>query len=940
MPAIQRGRTGRRAAMAIEFTVNGARASADSSRGGDSLLSYLRDELELKGSKNGCGDGHCGACTVVVDGKAVLACKTPLSSLPGKSVSTIESMSDGGSVHAIVYAFAKAGAVQCGFCTPGFVMSTKALLDANPDPSELEIRRALTKNVCRCTGYQSILDAVRLAASLLREGRDWIQREGVLPDRPGRIGESLVRIDALDKAAGMTRYADDLEFPGMLHAKVVRSARPHADILSIGVSEAEGSPGVVRVLLAKDVPGENHYGPIKKDQPVLADDRVRYSGDAIAAVYAESESEAEAAVSKVSVEYRDLPILTGYDEALAPGAPELHEGSGNVIATMSAGRGDAEAGLDAAALVVEGDYSTQYIEHAYLEPESCVALKEPDGSLSVYVASQGPPMDRAEIAHALAIPEDRIRIVGTPMGGGFGGKEDISVQIIAALGALATGRPVKYTFTRWESIRVSGKRHATRMLYETGVDAEGRLTAVRARIQARGGAYASVEEAVILRSSSFAAGPYTVPAADIEAKAVYQTHAPACAMRGFGNPVVTFGSETSMNRIAEELGLDPIELRLRNALEAGKPTLTGDRPTTSVGVKECLLSIREALSKYRQPDPPDGWAAGIGVACSYKNVGLGIGMDDSAGASAELREDGTILLRVGAVDMGQGSNSAMAQLLSARLGWPFSRIEVHSADTGLDPLAGMTTASRQTFVSGNATLRAADALLAEISAFACRELGLPQAALEFKDGTLVSKGDGKPLMSIPELAARVRATGARLAGTARWSAPATKFSLREPPGGYEKAADGKLHAAYCFAAQATALEVHRATGRVVVKDVFIAADVGSAINRAAVEGQMRGGVVMGLGYALTEEYREEAGLPATDTLGRLGLWRIGQMPRIECLLVENPHDDGPFGAKGMGELPISMGPPSVAHAVHKALGGWVYSLPITPDKILKAAAGS
>lgn len=921
--------------MRIRISVNERLFIYESSGDDVTLLSYLRNVLRLTGTKNGCNEGHCGACTVLVDGKAVLSCKTYMRDLDNRKVTTIEGLSNKNQVSALVYAFAKAGAVQCGFCTPGFIMSAKALLDRNLVPDEAEIKKALARNVCRCTGYRKIVDSVRMAADLIGQGRPWIPRAEILPGREGRIGESIIRIDGIAKASGETVFADDMVLARMLYTKVLRSERPHAEILGVDIAGAGQIAGVVKILLARDIPGENRYGPIKKDQPVLADDRVRYMGDAIAAVFAESEEAAAAGAAKIVVTYRDLPLITSYDEALEPDAVRLHGGADNTIAVMESGRGNVTEGFAAAALVMEGDYETQYVEHAYLEPESCIATVDEEGFLTVYVASQGPHMDIAEISHVVGLPADRIRVVGMPMGGGFGGKEDISVQIIAALGTLATGRPVKYTFTRRESIRTSGKRHSTRMLYRTGVTSDGMLTAVEARIQARGGAYASVEEAVILRSSSFAAGPYTIPAADIRARAVYQNHAPACAMRGFGNPVVTFGSEMTMNRIADALGIDPIELRLRNALEIGKPTLTGDRPATSVGIKDCLLAIREALNGYRMPEPEEGWASGIGIACSYKNVGLGIGMDDSAGAVGEILENGDIQLRVGCVDMGQGSNAAMAQIFSARLGWPYNRIRVHSADTGVDPLAGMTTASRQTFITGNAVIRMADALRGEIGRFIAREQGTAVREIEIRGSVIFAQG-GEALMSLDELVALAGARKARLAASARYRAPDTKFSLKEPAGGYADPADGKLHAAYCFAAQATSLSVNRATGKVIVHDVFIACDAGRVINPAAVEGQMEGGVVMGLGYALSEEYREEEGIVRTDTFGKLGLWRIGQIPRIHCTIIENPHADGPFGAKGMGELPISMGPPSVAHAIHEALGVWPCSLPITPEKVLQA----
>ena len=922
--------------MKIELKVNNEKYEYTTPEEDISLLDYLRKVLKLTGPKNGCGEGHCGACTVTVNGKAVLACKTRLKDLEGADVTTIEGLSDEESVHAIIYAYVKEGAVQCGFCTPGFIMSTKALLDSNPDPDEAAIRKALAGNICRCTGYVRIEAAVRTAAAMIREGKTRIKRTDILPDRAVEAGEPVIRIDALERASGETRFADDLAFDDMLYTKVLRSSRPHADILNIDISEAEKSSGVVRILLAGDIPGENSFGPIRKDQEVLVSSRVRYTGDAIAAVFAETEKLALEAAAKIRVEYRDLPVLSGYDEALNIDPVLLHAGTQNIIAVMESGRGDVEAGLEKAHLTVEQEFQTQYIEHAYLEPESCVAEVDDEGCLTVYVASQGPPMDIGEIAPVVDLPPEKIRIAGMPMGGGFGGKEDISVQIIAGLGALSTGRPVKYTFTRRESISTSGKRNAARLRYKVGVDREGVLTGVKAEITAKGGAYASVEEAVILRSVSFAAGPYSVPASEVKARAVYQNHAPTCAMRGFGNPVVTFASETCLNMIADRMSIDPFELRLRNALEAGKPTVTGDRIPYSVGVKECLTAVRKALAEYKRPEPREGWKLGIGIGCSYKNVGLGIGMDDSGGATGEILTDGKIMLRIGSVDMGQGSNSAMAQILSAETGWPFKRITVHSADTKEDPGAGMTTASRQTFITGNAVLGMAKKLKSQLFDYIAGKFGAAADDIELRDNVFRTVSNGKTLISLDDFINLMNSEKIRFYDEYHYTAPETYFSLKEPGDGYPSPAHARLHAAYCFAAQATVLEVNPETGRVNVLDVFIASDAGKMINLAAVEGQMEGGIVMGLGYALSEEYREDNGIVATDTYAKLGVRRIGQTPNIHCMVIENTHDDGPYGAKGMGELPISMGAPSVVHALHDALGIWVTSLPVKPEKILAA----
>jgi len=942
----------------VRFTVNGRALEAPVADPALPLLDWLREDLGLTAAKRGCAEGHCGTCTVLVNGRPVLACRQPLAELQGAQVLTLEGLSGPDSLHPLQLAFIREGAIQCGFCTPGMILAAKALLDREPDPSDRQVARALSPNLCRCTGYVKILKAVRQAAVWLRAGQESFRREDVLPADPAPFGRPVPRVDALAKATGECKFAGDLRFPGMLHAAVLRSEHPHAEILELEVSGAAARPGVEAVLTARDVPGRNAFGLLVADQPVFAVGKVRCVGDALAAVVAASEAEAREALAHIRVRYALLPVVDSPEEALRPGAPRVHErpaervgsegeaaeasGPGeattpNLVARKRSGRGDVARGLAEAEEVLEDEYFTPFIEHAYLEPECGIGVPEPDGRVTVYVGSQGPWEDRRQVAAALGLAEERVRVAHLPLGGGFGGKEDITVQIIVALAALKTGRPVRLAYDRRESIRASVKRHAESLRYITGVKKDGTLTAVRARILADSGAYASVGEVVIQRAVSFGAGPYVVPHADIEALAVYTNNLPAGAMRGFGNPQVTFAAEVQLNRLAARLGLDPFEIRLRNILEEGRPTVTGERLRSSVGARACLEAVRAALRRAPPPAPRAGWKAGTGLACSYKNVGLGTGLDDYGGASGEVLPGGILRVRVGSADMGQGSDTTMAQIACQVLGWPYSRVVVESGDTDRDPASLITTASRQTFVTGNAVLAMARELQARLQAWLGGRFAVPAVGIELRGDVFVEAASGRSLAALPELAELAAADGVRLRAEARYSAPRTWPDLREPAGG-----DGgrRLHAAYCFGAQAVSLEVEPSSGRVNVLRVIAASDVGRAVNPAAVEGQMEGGVVMGLGYALSEEFRLEQGRIVTDTLARLGLWRAAQVPPIECLIVENPHEEGPFGAKGMSELPVSMAAPAVVSALHDALGIWITRIPATPERILQALAAS
>lgn len=948
---------------AIELTVNGVLHRVEAAPD-TTLLDFLRDRLGLTGTKNGCGEGHCGACTVIVNGKAQRSCLLRLGRLRGAHVETIEGLSTPTTVHALQYAFVKEGAVQCGFCTPGMIMAAKALLDANPAPDEAAIRSALARNLCRCTGYIKIVAAVREAAAMLRRGEVQVPRERVLALVSGGVGKPAARLDGIERATGALRYTADLNRPGQLYGRVLRSRYPHAEVLSIDTSEARRAPGVVAVFTAGDVPGRKHFGELIADQPVLAVDRVRYVGDAVAVVYAETEAQAAAALDLIRVEYRELPVVDSPEVALAPGAPQVHE-KGNLLKEVHIRKGDVAAGFAEADIIVEGTYRTPFIEHAYMEPEACLAEPDGEGGVVVYEGSQGPWPIREQVSASLALPHERVRVVHMPVGGAFGGKEDVTLQILAALGALRLGRPVKMVMGRRESIRVSTKRHAETVHFRTGATRDGRLTAMEVTIHADTGAYASLGPSVIFRSASFACGPYRVPNVKVDAYLAYTNNVPCGAMRGFGNPQVTFACELQMDELARRLGMDPIALRERNALRPGDATATGDVLAESVGALPTLEAVREALAKVELPAPRPGRRIGVGVATSFKNVGLGGGLRDEAEARLQLQADGTLLVRTGCSDLGGGAETAMAQLASEVTGVPLGAVRVHTGDTRFDPRGGMTTASRETFISGNAVVAAARVWRERALAEAAQLLGLRAGEIDLCDGRFVLRTGGAvpeppagavpeapagaapeapagavpepPLLDLAGLAARLAEEGRTLEAEGRYAADGTRAYKDVPAGPYDPA-EHRLHVAYCFGTQAAVVEVDEATGEVEVLRVIAAHDAGTVINPQAVEGQIEGGVMMGLGYALSEAFIMRQGQIVTDTLRKLGVPGIERLPEIWAIPVEDPHPEGPLGAKGMGELPTSATAPAIVNAIYDAVGVRIRELPATPARVREAMA--
>lgn len=856
----------------MEFTLNGRRISIEPWEGA-SLLDLLREGCGLTSMKDGCApEGSCGACTVLVDGRPVVSCAQPATRAAGRTIETHEGLT-AEQRQAWATCFVAAGASQCGFCSPGIVMKAEGLLRRTPQPSRGEIAKALAGNLCRCTGYVKIIDAIEMAAAA--------RRGAPLPavDRSGRVGSRTARYQGLELALGDKPYVNDMQAPGMLHGAVRWSDHPRARVLRIDTSKARTLPGVVAVLTWQDVPGERRQGLITKDwrQFVAEGEVTSYVGDVLAVVAAQTRRAARAAAALVEVEYEVLPPVTDPFDALAEGAPRLHEG-GNILSVSTIRRGDVDAALAGAAHVLTETFRTQWVEHAFLEPESCLAVPAADGGAHFYSQGQGVWDDRRQVASLLALPEEQVRVTQVSNGGAFGAKEDLNVQGHASLLAVATGRPVLLALSRRESIRFHPKRHPLTMEYTVGCDADGRLVALRARIVGDTGAYASVGDKVLERAAGHACGPYKVPCVDVEAKAVYTNNPPAGAMRGFGVPQVTFALEGMLDRLAERVGLDGWEIRWRNALDVGDIFGTGQRLGPGVGLKQTLLAVRDIYRSARY----------AGIACGVKNTGIGNGLVERGRAILRPEPDGSVTLFHSWTEMGQGCHTVLQQMACEELGLPADRVRV-VVDTIRELDTGQTTASRSTVLGGRAVLEAARRLKAALNGGRLEDL----AGREFY-GEVVIDWTHKP-------------------GTAVEN-PVTHF-------------------AYGWATQVVILDDQ---GR--VAKVVAAHDVGRAINPTLLEGQVEGGVHMGLGYALSEELVLDGGVPVTDTLKSLGIIPPTAMPEVECLFVEEHQPEGPYGAKGVAENTMVPTAAAVAGALYAFDGVRRTRLPMRDSAAARAAA--
>jgi selenium-dependent xanthine dehydrogenase len=866
------------------FTVNGkpARGKADKK-----LLQFLREDLRLTGAKNACGSGACGACTVLADGKPLRSCVTPLGKIEGKNIVTIEGLNPR-EKDVYVFAFAEAGAVQCGFCIPGMVLSAKALLDINNKPNGDEIRKAIRSNICRCTGYVKIVKAIEIAAGLLRASGAGAPPPIPKQESSGRLGESLHRVDAAAKTLGTGKYADDLEFDDMLHASALRSAHPRARVLKIDSSKALAHPDCIAVFTAKDVPGNNKIGHLAflsdYDVMIAQGDITRFIGDTIALAVSHNRESLEEIKSLIQIDYEVLEPLTNPQVAMADGAPLIHNKENNILSHEHLIRGSADEALAKSKYVVSRPYSVPFTEHAFMEPECAVAVPKGADGLLLYSAGQSIYDEQRECSRMLGIPPEKIHVKGQLVGGGFGGKEDMSVQHHACLAAWILKRPVKVLLSRQESINLHPKRHAMEMEFTTGCDENGILTAMKATLVSDTGAYASLGGPVLQRACTHAAGPYNYQVIDIDGKAVYTNNIPAGAFRGFGVPQSCFATESNLNLLAEMAGISPWEIRYRNAIRPGQVLPNGQLAGPDVELEACLLALKEPYEKARAE------GRHIGISCALKNSGIGVGLPD-IGRCVLSVEQGLVHIRTSAACIGQGLATVTTQIVCDCLGIPPEKTIAEPPDTERTPNSGTTTASRQSVFTGEATLRAAQNL---------------KAALNEVKGDL-SQLEGKEFYG--------------------------EYSGLTDPIGSDKP-NPVSHVAYGYAATLAILDNQ---GK--VEKIIAAYDIGTVINPPAAEGQIEGGILMGMGYALTEDFPMEGGYPKAK-YGTLGLIRATEAPAMEIIFVKpkNPAELA-MGIKGVGELATIPVTPAIAGAYYQRDGKLRDKLPME-DTFYRKKAGS
>lgn len=955
----------------IELIVNGKKVSkyvAPAMR----LADFLREELHLIGTKKGCNAGECGTCSVLIDGVLKKSCMIPIIKVNHCEIVTIEGIgTDGLSI--IQKCFMKVGAVQCGYCTPGMIMAATTILKENRHPDKVEIRRRLGGNICRCTGYAKIIEAIELARDILNHEKSADCLEDIVPQDTSKIvGSCVKRVDAKGKLTGALEYAADMEMPRMLYVHLVRSKEVHAKILKIDYEKVLEQPGVETVITSEDVPGEDGFGVYYYDQPVLAKDKVRFYGEPVAAIVAETLEEAQEAEKFVEISYRKIPIVSTIEEAM-DGKAVLHDDyPENVVSSTVVAKGDVESGFESSDVIVEQDYSTQAVDHAYLEPEAGIAYCDPDGVLVVKSCDQDITQHRMVLSKILGMPINKIRVIMTPVGGGFGGKEDMIYQGVLAIAALKTKRPVKLVFSRNDSMIGSCKRHPVFIHHKIGLTKDGKIQAIEVDIKSDGGAYCFSTKGTVAKAAILGAGPYQVENVKVTSKGYYTNNTPSGAMRTFGILQPTFAIESTMDICSERLGIDPVELRLINGLKDEAVTHT-QQVLGSVSycetVKQCAelaswepgpSNVRGSVRKdvkgdqivqpyipgceFKAPAALDlcrsRFKYGRGVGTSWYGIGR-CATVDKAGAFVEIDDGGTAMVLTGVTEIGEGILTVLTQIAADELGMYPEDITIGDNDTARAPEAAHAGASRQSYMIGNAVCNACrdvkEKFIREIAAYwnvdsssirmKNRRIFVAKHTTKTPSGRFLVERHAHYDLSLKEavdICKKVR--GYVPLGSGTYTA---HHEGLDPVTG-----KGNPWQAYVFGSQIAEVAVDTYTGEVHVLGLWAAHDVGRVINPQGVEGQIEGGAIQSMGQAIMENYTLKEGIPVNRNFAKYILPTSVDIPAVHSVLVEDRDPFSPLGAKGVGEPAPLPTTPAIINAIYDAVGVRITELPATPEKIL------
>lgn len=931
----------------ITFTVNGRQITCDPKP--QRLLEFLREDLHLTGTKCGCDEKACGACTVLVDGEAKRSCTLQMKNMDGKAVVTVEGLADDDKLDPVQEAFMEYNAVQCGFCTPGLLMATHGLLRKNPDPTEQEIVKALKINLCRCGTYPRVILAVKKAAAVLRGEHPEPYKPLDLSQGGSFIGRSMPRKDLPDKLTGKTKFFGDYYFDNMLYGKAVYPPVPHADILSIDTAPAYEIPDVELVLTAKDVPGSNRFGVLCKDQQVFCEKRVRYIGETIAVVFANTPEAAEKGAAAVKVEYKELPGIFSIEDALKPDAPLIPDPNnapspmcytrgekGNICKEAYLHRGDVEKAFAECDIIVEDTFHTKAEEHAWIEVDGAISCYDENHTLCVYAPNQSPFADRDQLADVLGLDKDQVRILHMPAGGAFGGKTELTVHAPVAIATMKTGRPARMVLKRKDSLRTHPKRHPYDMTYKVGAMKDGRIVAMKADLISDAGAYASWTPRVLEQGMSYSTGPYYIPNLDLRMTGIYTNNMVKGAMRGFGAIQSHFGSECIVDMVADALHMDPIQIREINGLERGLPMTTGQMLTDNIGIdykntlKDAQRIIDEKLRPLMEKEEKEGHLVGLGVASGWRSVAGGLGPDENAGAIFELMPNGRISYRIACTEMGQGSHTSLAQIASEVTGIDWQDYDIVAGDTQNVPFGGGVMASRGLFLWGHPTIAAGKKFRELLLTESGKVLGKSPEDLTIEKSIVKDAKTGEEYISLKDL---VKKTG-NLKSEVDFYLPKTCPVL--PNANEDHQIDPKEYRPHHTVAYNTTVAVVRidpdkdpAKGGVEVLYMGAISDGGQIINPDAASVQIEGALIMGSAFGMTNDFKIVDGFNVADTLSKTKVPRIDSLPdEMEVIFSKAEDPTGPFGSKGVAEIGVLTPAPAICNAIYDAIGLRIVDLPV------------